>query len=1409
MATVVNERDTTIQAAPTRLKNVSLGSNFQVGQSSVTGLDAIVSATKQIWLAASSQVVQISKAGANSPANITLTANVRNLTAAPSLTITSGTMSVTPALTSGSFTFTPAQMTTDVVSFRLTLTESGVTYTDDMTVAKVREGADGLTGLLTNESMTLPADSSGVVSSYIGAGGAFRVYSGAVDVTSSCTFAVAANTDSLTVSLVASGASAGQYSITAGYPTGKSLVSVTLRATYGATTIDKIVTVAKANNGATGATGAAGSNATAYWITTSAGAVSKSAAGVYGTSTVTFSGYSATGTGSPAPYSGLFVIATTADGATWTDRYTSAANEASKAYTLIAGIQAVRCRQYLAGATPTTLVDEISVPIVNDGQAGVSAILSNESHTFPSNAAGAVTTYTGSGTTIRVYEGVNEIPYDGVGTANSSWKVTTSALNIAVGVLTDSGTYLTVGDHSGVADLTDNASITYTITGKTSNGTAISFTKVQTFGKSKTGASGANTTGVVLSNSAHVFAASSSGAVSSYTGSGTEVWVYDGATALAYDGVGTANGTFNVTASGTNITPGAKSDGGSQAIFADSSGITAAAASITYTVTGKTPLGVGFSLTAVQRFTKASAGVDGTSYWLVRSANSVSRDPAGLYTPPSLTFSAMSSTGATPAAYTGRFVIATTADGTTFSDVYTSAANESTKLWTIPTGIKAFRVRLYKSITDATLLDEEITAIFSSALGGNLIDNSVLDATASTQSPPVWGYVNGSGVVSGISGVGISGTVESGVRFKMAFANILTLPEADTPTEMWSPSELSYPTGTVLSVDTTVYSTAPSSYKLTKANTTTASQGVTHMPRLVGPGEVYRVHVLVRGDTASANGLYIRVNELNAIPTTWITSANRTSFTTLASNVAVTTTFTLLSFTYTVPAGVYGASFTIFSHYAAGTAQGPATLYFDEPVMNLSSGADLSAGQRQTAGTLYIGGTTIPINPAKTYRIVIPLAGYANLPSALPASMARDVAVLRLPANSVCTLNTTTVLTSATTVFSIPLDMLSRLSGAAAVFYIFAAGTTTNSEKDSGIYAMVTGDRVASLPNYCWNSSTVSTRLALSAEKTLYNSSLYVSTSYVHVVDGSEPLLKSLVYDPPGLSASKYWEFSNTLDGWVATNATTAVGASSVTLTATTASPQFLMTGLSIPHTTPLIRIRIKRLAGTGWAGKISFTTTASPAFSADKALYCTMDPTAGNSGFVVANWRTTADGGTYVTTSNITSLRLELGNTIGDSFEIDWVSVGAVNAGGILPGAIASSQLALGSATQIYQITGGQYSATGGTTTVVDKITFMPDVDCDIVVTFSGDCVKSGGTSMSTGATSGALAVFFTQNGSTSYSQYRGITTSLPAAATALEQRFSVVAGSFVDAGLYFGSAAGINATIYSAAIKVELIKR
>lgn len=142
-------------------------------------------------------------------------------------------------------------------------------------------------------------------------------------------------------------------------------------------------------------------------------------------------------------------------------------------------------------ATGGLLLDTETVPVVFSGSSAINMMLTNDSHSIPTNAAGSAGVYTGSGTNIYVYEGTTVLNYDGIGTAKGTWKIdSTTATSITIGAISDSDTFATVADHSNFIAAT--ASIKYNITGTTANGTAFSLNKTQTFARALTGEVGAN-----------------------------------------------------------------------------------------------------------------------------------------------------------------------------------------------------------------------------------------------------------------------------------------------------------------------------------------------------------------------------------------------------------------------------------------------------------------------------------------------------------------------------------------------------------------------------------------------------------------------------------------------------------------------------------------------------------------------------------------------------------------------------------------------------------------------------------------------------------------------------------------------------------------------------------------------------
>ena len=117
------------------------------------------------------------------------------------------------------------------------------------------------------------------------------------------------------------------------------------------------------------------------------------------------------------------------------------------------------------------------------GLGALTAIMSNPavSIAFDGDGVAISGAYDNSGTTIKLFEGDTELPYDGVGTSSGTWKVTATGTNITVGSLTDSGAYVTTGFASNITAAT--ASISFVITGKRVDGSTISINLIQTFSK--------------------------------------------------------------------------------------------------------------------------------------------------------------------------------------------------------------------------------------------------------------------------------------------------------------------------------------------------------------------------------------------------------------------------------------------------------------------------------------------------------------------------------------------------------------------------------------------------------------------------------------------------------------------------------------------------------------------------------------------------------------------------------------------------------------------------------------------------------------------------------------------------------------------------------------------------------------
>ena len=143
--------------------------------------------------------------------------------------------------------------------------------------------------------------------------------------------------------------------------------------------------------------GADGSDAVFYSVTTDVGFMKLDKNKAFTPSSVTFTSSKKVGNNSDTVYAGRFKIYESTDGSTYTLKYTSSSDESSKQYTPSANtVRTIKCELYLAGNT-TSLKDTQTLSIVLDGadgakgDAGVNAVnvvLGNSAEVIPCDSSG-------------------------------------------------------------------------------------------------------------------------------------------------------------------------------------------------------------------------------------------------------------------------------------------------------------------------------------------------------------------------------------------------------------------------------------------------------------------------------------------------------------------------------------------------------------------------------------------------------------------------------------------------------------------------------------------------------------------------------------------------------------------------------------------------------------------------------------------------------------------------------------------------------------------------------------------------------------------------------------------------------------------------------------------------------------
>jgi hypothetical protein len=132
-----------------------------------------------------------------------------------------------------------------------------------------------------------------------------------------------------------------------------------------------------------------------------------------------------------------------------------------------------------------------------------------------------------------------------------------------------------------------------------------------------------------------------------------------------------------------------------------------------------------------------------------------------------------------------------------------------------------------------------------------------------------------------------------------------------------------------------------------------------------------------------------------------------------------------------------------------------------------------------------------------------------------------------------------------------------------------------------------------------------------------------------------------------------YYDFTNTVESFVGTNATLTATATYMIINSTALDPQMKKI-ISIDGSKyPYVQVRLLRTSGTGWDGKIFYTTAG----HIESALYYNQmtEPTYGGAfQWITADMRSLTAGGTDWITNTITSIRFDFGLTAADDFQID-----------------------------------------------------------------------------------------------------------------------------------------------------------
>ena len=355
-----------------------------------------------------------------------------------------------------------AGTTTTVTVFLRDGSGGDLKASDSVTIFGIKSGSDAITTFLTNPAHVVSADKDGVVSSFSGAGGTFKVFIGSTPITSGISFSEVANTETSGLTSTIN-TSTGVYSVSGlsvdlAQNTFRVSIPDSISPTGSAVTIDQTYSISKSK---TGATGADGDDSKSVKLTADNYAIvynqDGSTPSPSGTITLT-----ATAQNFANPY-----FRFTGDGITDEGSYTDGTSGASadefdftvptSHFTTPKTIKVGVAEQ--TDTSTEVAFDTIDIFAVKEGTNAYTVILDNEAHGIPSDNDGSNPVMTGSGCTISVFKGGTQLNGINTGTpgasqfkvtVSSDTNITASSTNGTSGGSISSPTPVVFADHSSL-----------------------------------------------------------------------------------------------------------------------------------------------------------------------------------------------------------------------------------------------------------------------------------------------------------------------------------------------------------------------------------------------------------------------------------------------------------------------------------------------------------------------------------------------------------------------------------------------------------------------------------------------------------------------------------------------------------------------------------------------------------------------------------------------------------------------------------------------------------------------------------------------------------------------------------------------------------------------------------------------